>query len=154
LIGTLNRKAIQRFVLKKLKPGGILYLSYNCLPGWASAMPVRELMKRVADDTYGSTLDKVNTAIKSVEKAFAVKSGFFNGNAVAESRFNRIKIANKHYLSHEYFNRDWQPFYFAEILNEFKHSKASFIGSAELFDHFPALYANENARQMIHEPST
>jgi hypothetical protein len=127
LIGTLNRKAIQRFVLKKLKPGGILYLSYNCLPGWAAAMPVRELMKRVADDTYGSTLDKVNTAIKSVDK---------------------------HYLAHEYFNRDWQPFYFAEIMNEFKHSKASFIGSAELFDHFPGLYANENARQMIHEPST
>jgi len=32
-INAENRKAIQRFVLKKLKPGGILYLSYNCLPG-------------------------------------------------------------------------------------------------------------------------
>jgi len=86
-----NRKAIQRFVLKKLKPGGILYLSYNCLPGWAAAMPVRELMKRFADDTYGSTLDKVNAALSSVEKAFAVKSGFFNGNTAAESQFNRSK---------------------------------------------------------------
>jgi hypothetical protein len=31
-INAENRKAIQRFVLKKIKPGGILYLSYNCLP--------------------------------------------------------------------------------------------------------------------------
>jgi len=68
-------------------------------------MPIRELMKRFADDTYGSTLDKVNAAIGSVEKAFAVKAGFFNSNAVAESRFNKIKTANKHYLAHEYFNR-------------------------------------------------
>ena len=146
-----NRKAIQRFVLKKLKPGGILYLSYNCLPGWAAAMPVRELMKRFADDTYGSTLDKVNAAINSVEKAFAVKSGFFNTNTVAESRFDQIKIADKHYLAHEYFNRDWQPFYFSDIMSEFSNAKVSFIGSAELFDHYVALYSTENARQMISE---
>ena len=144
-----NRKAIQRFVLKKLKPGGILYLSYNCLPGWAAAMPVRELMKRFADDTYGSTLDKVNEALSSVEKAFAVKSGFFNGNTAAESQFNRSKTMDRHYLAHEYFNRDWQPFYFSDIMGEFSNAKVSFIGSAELFDNYLGLYTNETGRQMI-----
>ncbi|OGR24920.1 MAG: hypothetical protein A2277_16790 [Desulfobacterales bacterium RIFOXYA12_FULL_46_15] len=75
-------------------------------------------MKRFADDTYGSTLDKVNTtALGSVEKAFAVKSGFFNSNTAAESQFNRSKTIDRHYLAHEYFNRDWQPFYFSDIMN-------------------------------------
>lgn len=150
-INAESRKAIQRFVLKKLKPGGILYLSYNCLPGWAAAMPVRELMKRFADDTYGSTMDKVNAAINSVEKAFTVKSGFFNNNTAAESRFNQIKKGDKHYLAHEYFNRDWQPFYFSDIISEFGNSKVNFIDSAELFDRYTSIYANDNALQMINQ---
>lgn len=144
-----NRKAIQNFIRKKLKPGGVLFMSYNCLPGWAATMPVRELMKRFADDTYGATLDKVSVALTSIEKAFAVQSGFFNNNAAAESRFNQIKTADKHYLAHEYFKRDWQPFYFSDIAEEFSNTKVSFIGSAELFDPYLNLYTNESARQMI-----
>lgn len=150
-INAENRKAIQRFVLKKLKPGGLLYLSYNCLPGWAAFKPVRELMKRFADDTYGSTMDKIDAAIRSVEKAFAVKSGFFNNNAVAESWFDHFKAFDKHYLAHEFFIRDWQPFYFSEIRREFDHSKVSFIASAELFDSYFNLYANAQAIEMINE---
>ena len=56
---------------------------------------------------------------------------------------------NRHYLAHEYFNRDWQPFYFSDTMGEFSRAKVSFIGSAELFDHYLGLYTNENGLQMI-----
>ncbi len=39
-----NRQVIVDIVRRKLRVGGMLYLSYNCLPGLAPAMPLRHLM--------------------------------------------------------------------------------------------------------------
>src|SRR5262249_13088448 len=39
-----DRATITEFIDRKLKPGGVLYISYNTQPGWAAMMPVRELM--------------------------------------------------------------------------------------------------------------
>ena len=32
-----------QFIRRYLKPGGMVYISYNCLTGWSANMPVREL---------------------------------------------------------------------------------------------------------------
>jgi len=39
-----NRRTIVEFMRRKLKPGGIVYISYNCMPGWAGMMPLRRLL--------------------------------------------------------------------------------------------------------------
>src|SRR3546814_8639180 len=38
------RQAIVDTVRDRLKPGGILYISYNCKPGWAPIEPLRHLL--------------------------------------------------------------------------------------------------------------
>ena len=40
-----NRRHMLDIVRKHLKSGGIVYNSYNCLPGWAPVAPLRELLK-------------------------------------------------------------------------------------------------------------
>ncbi|MBP8937609.1 MAG: class I SAM-dependent methyltransferase [Agrobacterium sp.] len=32
-----HRDTIVRFIDRKLKPGGLVYISYNCLPGWSGS---------------------------------------------------------------------------------------------------------------------
>ena len=39
-----NRAVIVDFIAKRLKVGGVLYISYNTLPGWAAFAPMRHLM--------------------------------------------------------------------------------------------------------------
>ena len=39
-----NRRLIVDFVRRKLKVGGVLYVSYNTLPGWATFAPMRHLL--------------------------------------------------------------------------------------------------------------
>ena len=38
-----NQLIILKFIRKFLKPNGIVYISYNCVTGWAANMPIREL---------------------------------------------------------------------------------------------------------------
>ena len=39
-----NRATIADFLRRKLKTGGVLYISYNTQPGWAAMVPMRELL--------------------------------------------------------------------------------------------------------------
>src|SRR5882762_9667404 len=43
-ISDANREVIVEFIRRKLKVGGILYISYNTLPGWSAFAPMRHLM--------------------------------------------------------------------------------------------------------------
>ena len=44
-----NRSVIVDFIRRKLKVGGVLYISYNTLPGWAAFAPMRHLMTEHAE---------------------------------------------------------------------------------------------------------
>ena len=44
-----NRAVIVDFIRKKLKVGGVVYISYNTLPGWGSFVPLRHLMTHHAE---------------------------------------------------------------------------------------------------------
>ena len=48
-----NRRRIVEIMRRRLRVGGALYMSYNTLPGWAMAMPLRLLMTLHAE-TAGS----------------------------------------------------------------------------------------------------
>ena len=43
-INSAARRAIVDFMQAKLKPGGLVYISYNCLPGWSNVAPLQRLM--------------------------------------------------------------------------------------------------------------
>ena len=44
-----NSRIVVDIIRRKLKVGGLVSMSYNCLPGWSPAMPLRHLMKLHAD---------------------------------------------------------------------------------------------------------
>src|SRR5688500_5630257 len=43
-----NRRAMQDVVARHLQPGGLVYNSYNGMPGWAGQAPLQRLMFEVA----------------------------------------------------------------------------------------------------------
>ena len=51
-----NRRHIVDFIRKRLKVGGLAYISYNALPGYAGALPLRRLLVDRAEAAHGSTL--------------------------------------------------------------------------------------------------
>ena len=48
-ISDTNREVIIDFVRRKLKVGGVLYISYNTMPGWSGFAPMRHLMAEHAN---------------------------------------------------------------------------------------------------------
>ncbi|MDX1491409.1 MAG: class I SAM-dependent methyltransferase [Pseudohongiellaceae bacterium] len=137
-----NRQHIVNFLKARLAVGGVLYISYNTQPGWASFAPIRHLMSQHSDLMSGKalgTIKKVGGAVDFISQMIKTKPGFVNAVPNAQKRFDKISKQSPDYLAHEYFNRSWTPMYFSEVAEALQEAKLQFACSATLMDHIDSL---------------
>jgi SAM-dependent methyltransferase len=133
-----NRAVIVDFVRRRLKVGGVLYISYNTLPGWAAFAPMRHLMVEHAE-VLGSEgrgiVSRIDGAIDFADRLLATNPIFLRANPQLKERLAKLKDQNRHYLAHEYFNRDWHPMHFATMADWLEPAKLQYACSAHALDH-------------------
>ncbi|MGI0481656.1 class I SAM-dependent methyltransferase [Geminocystis sp. CENA526] len=144
-----NRQAIVNFIRKKLKVGGLVYISYNALPGWATAMPMQGLMIRYRQHSSEPILESIENALNFTGQLLEANAGYFTQNPALKSRYENLKQQNRHYLAHEYFNEEWNSFYFDQVAQELEEAKLNFVGSAQVIDYVDILNLSETAQQQL-----
>lgn len=148
-----NRRAIVEILRKKLKFGGVVYISYNALPGWSAAMPLRELMIGSGAGAAEGTVKRVERALSFAQRVADLNAGYFSGNPGVVQRLALMVAQNRNYLAHEYFNRDWNPQYHAEVAAELAQAKLVFAASAHMPDHIDKLNLSDDAQKLLAELS-
>ena len=133
-IGDETRAAVQRFIYKKLKPGGIVYNSYHCLPGWTNEAPIRRLLLEFGQTHHGDSALRVEKAAKDAEEMAALKLGYFRANPTAADQVGKLTKRATNYLAHEYLNASWTTFYSADVADEMEAAKLTYLGSATLME--------------------
>lgn len=137
-----NRQVIVEFIRKKLKVGGLLYISYNTLPGWASFAPMRHLMTQHAE-IIGSEgigiVNRIDGAMKFAEELLATNPTYLRANPLVSERLDLLKGQPHEYLAHEYFNRDWLPMHFASMTEWLESAKVSYACSAHYMDNIESI---------------
>ena len=132
-----NRKTIVDFIRRKLKVGGVLYISYNTQPGWAAMVPMRDLLTEHAE-VLGSDgagiVSRIDSAVGFVDQLLAANPTYARANPQVAERIKKIKEQDRHYVAHEYFNRDWQPMAFAQMARWLEPAKLSWACSANNLD--------------------
>ena len=145
-----TRAAIVDIVKRKLKPGGVLYISYNVTPGWSPAVPLRHLMAEYAKTTAtGGILDRVKQSIGFVEQVIGANALYFQANPALAELLKQIKNQDINYVAHEYFNGTWDPMPFSQISQVLAGAKVNFAASANLMDNLEAVSMPEAARPII-----
>lgn len=147
-----NRRIIVDFIRRKLKVGGVVYVSYNTQPGWAAMVPLRELLTEHAE-VFGADgvgiVSRIDGALNFAERLFAVNPAFARANPQVAERMKRIKEQNRNYLAHEYFNRDWHPMSFARMARRLQSAKLSWVCSAHLPDAVDAINLTAEQQQLL-----
>lgn len=137
-----NRQVIVDFIRRKLKVGGVLYISYNTLPGWAAFAPMRHLMTEHAE-VLGSEgrgiVSRIDGALDFADKLLATNPLFKRANPQVGERLNKMKDQSRQYLAHEYFNRDWLPMHFATMAKWLEGAKVQYACSAQYLEHIEAI---------------
>ncbi|MDT8405652.1 MAG: class I SAM-dependent methyltransferase [Methylococcales bacterium] len=137
-----NRAVIVDFIRRKLKVGGVLYISYNTQPGWAAMVPMRDLLTEHAEvlgaDGAG-IVSRIDAALSFVDQLLAANPAYARANPQVAERIQKIKEQNRHYVAHEYFNRDWQPMAFARMAQWLEPAKLQWACSANYLDTIDAV---------------
>lgn len=149
-----NRNIIVDFLRRKLKVGGVLYISYNTMPGWSNFAPVRHLMTEHAN-AYGAKgkgiVNQIDGALEFTQGLLATKPSFAKVNKTIDDRLAKLKEQNRRYLAHEYFNQDWEPMYFSKMARWLESAKLSFVCSAHYQDHLDAINLTSVQQEFLKE---
>jgi SAM-dependent methyltransferase len=148
-VGPENRQRIVDFLRRQLKPGGVVYVSYNSLPGWSTHAPLRHLLSSYADTQSGPLEERVDRAIKFVEGLKTSGASFFEANPSSKDFFDYICTLPRNYVTHEFFNRDWTLFYHAEVVRNLAAAKLSFVGSANFAENQDMLRFSAPLQQVL-----
>lgn len=136
-ISDANRRVIVDIARRKLVPGGLLYVSYNAMPGWAAALPVRNLMllhNELADKTAAALSGRIDGTLSFAQKLSELGGVYFNNQAAAKDWLKSVGAGQRSYLAHEYFNADWHPMSFADVARTLEDAKLTFAASASYTD--------------------
>ncbi len=147
-----NRAVIVDFVRRKLRVGGVLYISYNTQPGWAAMVPMRDLLTEHAEvlgaDGAG-IVRRIDGALAFADQLLAAKPLYARANPQIAERIKKIKEQNRHYIAHEYFNRDWAPMSFARMAGWLAPAKLQWACSANYLDAIDALNLTGEQQRLL-----
>jgi SAM-dependent methyltransferase len=128
-----KRRALVELAAQKLKPGGILTVSYNALPGWAAVEPLRRLMLDSAAGAAGQSLDRARHGLAAARVLCDAGAEYFTQNPAARSMLETAEKTGLPYVAHEYLHAHWSPLYFADVAREMAAAGLYFIGALPLF---------------------
>ncbi|MGE0237562.1 MAG: methyltransferase domain-containing protein [Parvibaculaceae bacterium] len=126
------RQDIVDFLDRKLKPGGLCFVSYNCTIGRGADLAFRELLqtslRREAEPSPAGVARALGLA-----SDFAGKGArYFSGNAATLDRLKDAQKRSATYVFHEFFNPVWTPFFFHEVAADMARAQLSFVGETNI----------------------
>jgi SAM-dependent methyltransferase len=121
-----------------LKPGGVMYNSYNTYPGWLPAAPFQNLVLQLQTRYNGK--QALEIAQKNMASLLAAKSSLFSVLPTLKARLEGMGKQDPAYLVQEYNNQYWQPVYSSQMLQVARGHKLEFMATATLPEVFDACY--------------
>jgi hypothetical protein len=112
-------------------------------------MPLRQLLVDHASTTAGPIAPRIDHALMFAEQLKAVGAKYFLANPSLADRLEKAKGMSRNYLAHEYFNRDWTPFYHADVVKELDQAKVSFVGAAYVLEQIDALNLTADQQTLV-----
>ena len=149
-----NRKHIVDILRRKLRVGGIVYLGYNCYPGWADGIPLRHIMQMYVELAASKNKDlttSIDEAVTFTQRVADCGAGFFRVNPAAIRRLSEFTKKNRSYLAHEFFGRYWEIMNFSDVVKLLSDAKLTFVGSADVIDYVEQFNLSEQGRTLLTE---
>jgi SAM-dependent methyltransferase len=150
-ISPANRGHLIAAVAKRLKPGGLVYLSYNVTTGWTAMVPVQALMRMLAVASPERSDAAVPAVLDFIDRLKQGGALFFQANPAIENRLADIRKQDPRYIAHEFLNQHWHPLMFSEVAGEMLDAKCRFIGSATLAENIDTVAVPPNVAPIMAE---
>ena len=138
-----------RIVRELLQPHGLVYVSYNCWPGWSVEAPLRKLLLEFAASSDGDTRERVEHAVTELGRLQTGRLRYFASHPELGAVLETYRKSGSSYLAHEFFNETWEPFYSIDVHDEMAAAGLSYVASATLTDNHAVLLIDDATARTI-----
>jgi SAM-dependent methyltransferase len=148
-VGPLVRADMRSFIDRHIKHGGLVYISYNAMPGRAADLPFQRLVRAVGETCAGDSTERVSAALKVVDSLLALKAPALVASpmlSLLKAQKSRFAAA---YLAHEYMGRHWDPLFVTEVRSEMAEIGLKPVGSATLVENHDSFVLGQAAREAL-----
>jgi SAM-dependent methyltransferase len=133
------REGILRLLRRKVKPGGVVMLSYNALPGFARDIALQRLLRSVASLAAGGSIARSQEALEVVKALAATSPVQLHKTRLLGHLTDPQGGAEPAYIAHEFLAEHWRPAFHADLAADMARAQLAFVGSATLFENVPDL---------------
>lgn len=147
-VSPANQGHIVAFLRRYLKPGGLVSVSYNAMPGWSGSLGLQHLLYEGARRSGGASHQRFREAFELVRRVSEVGESALKPKLV-EGIDKLVKKDLFSYLSHEYINAFWRPSFFAEVASSMAMAKADYVASANILENFPQVCMRPEQKNLV-----
>jgi SAM-dependent methyltransferase len=148
-IGPEAQCAVRRFIDRRLKPGGLVYLSYNAMPGWARDLPFQGLLREFGRLLPGHNSGRLAAAAELARTLAGAGVASLAASFIVKELQERPEDYPPAYLVHEFVPPAWQPLYVTELRRDMATIGLEPVGSATLSENLDWMVLDEAARQTL-----
>src|SRR5262249_3675351 len=143
------RADIRSFVDRHLAPGGLVYVSYNAMPGHAADLPLQRLLRAIGESCPGDSRERVAAALTIVDRFLALKApALVASPTLAQMRDARDRLAWSS-PAHGYMGQHWNPLWVSEVRADLAGIGLKPVGSATLIENHDAFVLGSAAREAL-----
>ncbi len=156
-VGERTRQSWRRFIDRHLKPRGLVYVSYNAMPGRAVDMPLQRLLRTLARSFPGNSQERVAGALPLLRALAELKAPALVSSPMAAAIKERVERLSVQYLAHEFLGADWEPLCVTEVRAALADVGLQPAGSATLMENYDSFVLGRAARETlaaIEDPDT
>jgi SAM-dependent methyltransferase len=149
-IDSRGRTDLRRFIDRHLKPGGVVFISYNSMPGWANDTPFQYLVREIAATRPGDSVEQFFDAMKLIAAFTAAGAPALTNSLMGTTGIERLKESlSRNYFAHEFLPPAWQPLYVTQVRAEMASIDLLPAGSASVRDNFDSFVLRPDARAAL-----
>jgi SAM-dependent methyltransferase len=140
---------IVRLLARKVRPGGLVHISYNTLPGWVDKLGVARLIREAGNRAGGRSDHRAREGMRLARELLETKAHFLAGLPGVATLLETLDGAAPQYLAHEFMNENWAPCFFTDVAAALAEAKLEWVASSNLANNFPELILTDAQREIV-----
>jgi SAM-dependent methyltransferase len=144
-----SQRVLRQFIDRRLKPGGLVYLSYNAMPGWARDLPFQRLVRELGLTFPGDNAARFAAAAGIICALAAARVPALEASFTVRELDQRPEDYAPAYLVHEFMPAAWRPLYVTEVRAAMATIGLTPVGSATLSENLDWMVLDEAARKTL-----
>jgi SAM-dependent methyltransferase len=149
-IDARGRDDMRQFIDRRLKPGGVVYISYNSMPGWTSDVSFQYLVRAMAGTVAGDSTEQFRAAAKMIDAFTEAGAPALKSSVMATGGLTQLRATlPSNYFAHEFLPPAWQPMYVTQMRADMADLGLVPAGSATIRENFDSFVLPPAARAAL-----